>query len=235
MKKTFLITAFCALLGIIVFSCSQDELDGTTDVSEMKGSLSSDNAELSNYFKTSDFQLMVRSHGLDLGSINLNHVSKQSYDDYYVDSYIIPVGDEDTPKGTMVVCADYKHSQYYAIYMDLSDILISNSSKACVSFSDGTELADYRVTHKENNISFKLDKVYSDKGTEVSCLTRMLPPPQGKESWSNCVRRVFQTASESCAKDPRCHIICATTDIIGGGNCTGSMIAAAAAACALRC
>ena len=235
MKKTFLITAFCALLGIIVFSCSQDEVDGTTDVSEMKGSLSSDNAELSNYFKTSDFQLMVRSHGLDLGSIDLNRVSKQSYDDYYVDSYIIPVGDEDTPKGTMIVCADYKHSQYYAIYMDLSDVLTSNSSKACVSFSDGTELADYRVTHKGDNISFKLNKVYSDKGTEVSCLTRMLPPPQGKESWSACVRRVFQTASESCAKDPRCHIMCVTTDLLTRGGCTGSMIAAAAAACALRC
>ena len=219
MKKYFIWggLAICAVLalGNVIMACSSD----SDIISEEK--LSDGLKDLEGYFATDDYVAFLTYNNFTDQNLAKRNVTKESFSEKGLDIYTIPVEKEELIVGKLYVFA-YRN-KYKTIYEDWSNATEQvKSGTVKVSTGDGKFIASLKIERKEGKLLSQIDEVAEIETTRAN-----------GESWWGCTKRVYSMAKKACGSDSSCDLLCDLVNVAAGNQCTVSVAAAAAIACAI--
>lgn len=187
--------------------------------------IADDNLNKETFLTEGDLKTLKDNYNVSSSMLYLNDASDFFDLNVYVQSIPVKKGGEIYGRVYCIVKGD-KYGGYF--YEDLSELVGNNKTGNTYIYSP-SELIVKNKFEKDpagNLVLFKIESV-----TDLS--QRRLKSTPNYETYAECVTYKFSTAKRACDGDNTCKTMCAAADLFFG-SCTGSMLAASAASCAIE-
>lgn len=209
----FKFPCFVLLLLIALYSCSNDQF-----IEEPKP----ENKQiLKEILADSDLNILKNTYGISESMLNTEHMFDISNE--YLTIKVVSI-EKNSRKSGNLFCYIQNGKPCGFIYEDLSEILESDKN------SGNTYLYNSSGLFVSFNFEKSTDNLKSGKIDITKYKISYIADNKLKAGFLDCTAQVYKRAKDACDSDSRCKLMCDAADLFGG-QCTGSMLIAAAATC----
>lgn len=186
------------------------------------------NLELDKFFKSNTYTEFSNNFNADISNFQFNKMETTTFDAKGLNIFTMPIVKNGIKIGQIAICSKNKGTTFKVLYEDWSQFDLSTGGDIKIFTSNKVFIANWKAIKLGNNFSMKI----SETGFRAAVRVKSNNTETTGETYAECVTRVYKTAKDACDASPTCKMACDAADLLGG-QCTISMMAAAAAACAI--
>lgn len=210
-------------VSLLTVCCSNEHDIEDSDFSNTKTQLCEISPELSSYLNSKEFLSFIGNKELSFSNIDVANIKTSENNEKQIKEFTIPFKKGKNIMGTFHLLSKFDGAEYKMVceIVKMQDNM--SVGESMIFLGDGTLVSSCNL-HKDGE-HFKVSniEVYIEPGDATRA--------NRKESWTDCVARVYHTAKKACSGDAECDMTCDMVNL-AFGSCYGAMAVAAAWVCA---